>query len=261
LGSTQPIQALPAAITPRARNRSVFDAFTGARWITDIKGAFTLDVLVEYLALWDLLSEVTLHSDIDDVHVWQLSTTGQYTAKSAYENLEPLVWALGREFGKVGRLPPGKCKFFLWTAALNRCWTADRLARKGLPHPAACPLCDQVAETIDHLLVECVFSRQVWFSVLQHFSLQVLVPQTNSSFFDWWEAAISRVDSQVQKGLNTIIILVAWSIWKHRNRCIFDGVVPDVSCVVSVCKEELRQWSLAGAREVSYLLAQEHPVG
>ena len=119
----------------------------------------------------------------------------------------------------------------------------------------------QVAETIDHLLVECVFSRQVWFSVLQHFSLQVLVPQTNSSFFDWWEAAISRVDSQVQKGLNTIIILVAWSIWKHRNRCIFDGVVPDVSCVVSVCKEELRQWSLAGAREVSYLHAQEHPVG
>jgi len=106
LGSTQPIQALPAAITPRARNRSVFDAFTGARWITDIKGAFTLDVLVEYLALWDLLSEVTLHSDIDDVHVWQLSTTGQYTAKSAYEAL--FIGATGfgpwERIGKVGRL-------------------------------------------------------------------------------------------------------------------------------------------------------------
>ena len=83
-------QMLPhlfGALVPRARKQSVFDAFTGARWITDIKGAFTLDVLVEYLALWDLLSEVTLHSDIDDVHVWQLSTMGQYTAKSAYEAL------------------------------------------------------------------------------------------------------------------------------------------------------------------------------
>ena len=29
----------------------------------------------------------------------------------------------------------------------------DRLARKGLPHPAVCPLCDQVEETLDHLLV------------------------------------------------------------------------------------------------------------
>ena len=35
--------------------------------------------------------------------------------------------------------------------------------KKGLSHPAACPLCDQAEETADHLLVVCVFSRQVWF--------------------------------------------------------------------------------------------------
>jgi hypothetical protein len=135
------------------------------------------------------------------------------------------------------------------------------VARKGLPHPAACPFCDQVEETVDDLLVVCVFSRQVWFNVLQQFNLQILAPQTDPSFFDWWAAASSRVDGQVQKGLNSIIILAAWSIWKHRNRCVFDGATPDVSCVVSVCKEELHQWSLAGARGVSYLLAQEHQVG
>jgi hypothetical protein len=45
----------------------------------------TLDVLVEYLALWDLLLEVTLHSEVEDMHVWQFSTTGQYTTKSAYK--------------------------------------------------------------------------------------------------------------------------------------------------------------------------------
>jgi hypothetical protein len=28
---------------------------------------------------------------------------------------------------------PGKCKIFLWLAVKNRCWTTDRLARKGLP--------------------------------------------------------------------------------------------------------------------------------
>jgi hypothetical protein len=156
---------------------------------------------------------------------------------------------------------PGKCKFFLWTAALNLCWTADRLARKGLPHPAACPFCDQVEETVDHLLVACVFSWQFWFNVLQQFNLQILAPQTDPSFFDWWAAASSRVDGQVQKGLNSIIILAAWSIWKHRNRCVFDGATPDVSYVVSDCKEELHQWSLARARGVPYLLAQEHRVG
>ena len=48
---------------------------------------------------------------------------------------------------------PPKCRFFVWLVAHNRCWTADRLARRGLPHPEHCPLCDQAAETIDHLLV------------------------------------------------------------------------------------------------------------
>ena len=55
--------------------------------ITDIKGALTLDVLVEYLALWDLLSEASLQSDEEDTHVWQFSASGQYTSKSAYEAL------------------------------------------------------------------------------------------------------------------------------------------------------------------------------
>jgi len=34
---------------------------------------------------------------------------------------------------------PQHCKFFIWLAINNRCWTGDRLAKRGLPHPAACP--------------------------------------------------------------------------------------------------------------------------
>jgi hypothetical protein len=32
--------------------------------------------------------------------------------------------------------------------------------RRGLPHQAQCPLCDQEKETINHLLVSRVFARQ-----------------------------------------------------------------------------------------------------
>jgi len=90
----------------------------------------------------------------------------------------------------------------MWLAAHNCCWTADRLARKGLNNPAECPLCDQSGETIDHLLVSCVFSRQVWFAVLQGLGLQALAPQpVDLSFEDWWTNASNRVTGQVQKGL------------------------------------------------------------
>lgn len=251
-------QLLPhlfAAIAPRARKRSVFDALDDARWISDIKGALTLEVLAEYLELWDFLSNFSLQAEVEDVHVWQFSTTGQYTNKSAYEALFIGATSFGPWKQIWKSWAPGKCKFFLWTAALNRIWTADRLARKGLSHPAACPLCDQAEETADHLLVACVFSRQVWFMVLQTYSLQTLAPLNDLSFFDWWMAASNRVDGLVKKGFDSILILGAWTIWKHRNRYVFDGITPDVSCVVSVIKEDLRQWSFAGARGVSHVLA------
>jgi len=144
----------------------------------------------------------------------------------------------------------------LWTAAHKRCWTADRLARKGLQHPAACPLCDQAQETIDHLLVSCVFARQLWFSILLKFGLQVLAPNLeDENFEEWWANASGRVSGRVLNGLNSIIILGAWNLWNHRNQCVFDGASPSISNIISTTFEDLQQWSLAGARGISFLLA------
>ena len=144
----------------------------------------------------------------------------------------------------------------MWLAAHNRCWTADRLTRRNLPHPERCPLCDQAEETIDHLLVSCIFTRQVWFRILQKLGLQTLTPEVETASFDeWWETTSNRVEGQVQKGLNSIIILGAWSIWNHRNRCVFDGISPNLNVVLSAVEEEMHLWSWAGARGVSHLLA------
>jgi len=130
------------------------------------------------------------------------------------------------------------------------------LAKRGLPHPECCPLCDQAEETIDHLLVSCVFTQEVWFIILQSFGLQPLSPQPDdTSFNDWWESSVSRVDGQIKKGLNSIIILVAWSIWNHHNRCVFDGITPNLNGVLLLIREEILLCSLAGARGISHLLA------
>lgn len=75
------------AISNRARKRTVHDALTNQQWISDIQGALTLAILMEYLLLWDLLSEVVLQPDVEDIHIWQFSPSGIYSAKSAYEVL------------------------------------------------------------------------------------------------------------------------------------------------------------------------------
>jgi hypothetical protein len=133
--------------------------------------------------------------------------TGQYSAKSAYEAM--FIGAV--QFNPWERIwkswAPGKCKFFLWLTTRNKCWTADRLAKRGLAHPKHCPLCGQEEETIDHLLLSCVFSRQIWFYVLEKFSLQALAPQPDEhSFEEWWDQVSRRVPGQVSKGLNSNVI-------------------------------------------------------
>ena len=119
---------------------------------------------------------------------------------------------------------PPKCRFFLWLVAHNRCWTADRLARRWLPHPEQCPLCDQEDETINHLLVSCVFTRQFWYFLLRQVGLHSLSPQPlDTSFDSWWEKASGATSGLIQKGLNSLIVLGAWTLWNHRNRCIFSA--------------------------------------
>jgi hypothetical protein len=46
-----------------------------------------MEVLFQYLVLWDTLSDITLHQGVQDTHIWRFSGAGQYSAKSAYDAL------------------------------------------------------------------------------------------------------------------------------------------------------------------------------
>jgi len=97
----------------------------------------------------------------------------------------------------------------------------------------------------------------LWFSVLQGIGLQALALQPdNNSLDDWWDKVNSRVDGLIKEGLNSTIILVAWSLWNHRNRCVFDGLQPNLIGFLSSIREELQLWDFAGARGITHILAQ-----
>lgn len=216
----------------------------------------SLGVLVDYLQPWNLLFEVVLQATIEDRHVFSISSDGNYSAKVAYEGLF-MGWVYFSHYPRVWKtwaLP--KCRFFLWLTAHNRWWTADRLAKRGLDHPPKCPLCDQEDETLDHLLVACVFWRDFWFQLLRTFDLQVLAPQPGlSSFMSWWEEASYSVRGLVRKELNSLIAFGAWIIWNLRNKCIFDNWNPNVSLAIRMATEERWMWEMARAKGLSYLCA------
>ncbi|TVU39838.1 hypothetical protein EJB05_13279, partial [Eragrostis curvula] len=152
--------------------------------------------------LWDIIHEVVLIQE-EDNHIWRFDKSGQFSSKSAYN-----AFFNGKVFFEPWKRlwkswAPGKCKVFLWLAIRNRCWTADRLAKRGLPHPSQCPLCDQAEEDVQHLLTSCVFAREFWFMVFQQYGWQGCVPSPHeTSFADWWRKAIKKVRKDQRKDYN-----------------------------------------------------------
>jgi hypothetical protein len=120
----------------------------------------------------------------------------------------------------------------------------------GLDHLEKCPLCDQ-EEDIDHLLLSCVFARDFWFNFLQWVRLQELAPQLeDKSFMGWWRKIDEESLGSVQNDH-----FGAWTLWKHYNRCIFNGIAPSLAVVLSQAEEEKKTWELARAKGISFLVA------
>lgn len=164
----------------------------------------------------------------------------------------PSVLSHGSIYGNIGHL---SASIVLWLAIHNRRWAANWLARRGLPHLEKCPLCDQVDETIQHVLTAYVFARQIWFFLFRRFGLPNVTPQPDDHVFSgWWLRTSNRFAEPVRHGLNSLVILSAWLLWKHRNNCVFNGATPCVSRVLHQARDEARLWCDARAKGLSQLV-------
>lgn len=166
--------------------RSVPEALQDMRWIGDIHGIATVALLIEFLSLWEVVSDTTLQQGVQDKHVWCPSNTGQYSAKSAYDALlqGSTQFAHGREYGNIGHKANAGSSFG-WSLTIivdRELWWEGNL-----PHPGHCLFCDQEQETIIHLLSSFVFIQQFWLLFLQQVGLGGLSPQpTGTTFEEWW---------------------------------------------------------------------------
>ena len=68
------------------------------------------------------------------------------------------------------------------------------------------------------------------------------------------------VPKEIRKGLNSLIILVAWELWKHRNAWVFEGANPCVQRVLAVVSEECLLWCWSGAKALQQLLSRLLPI-
>ena len=123
----------------RLNTRSVKEGLA-REWLRDCGPNLGHAAVPEFFCLWGILANFRLEPAQEDSFFWRWSADGEFSAKSAYRaffagtTVAPVSAEIWRSRA------PYSCKFFAWLVSKNRCWTADRLRRRGLPSPAACPL-------------------------------------------------------------------------------------------------------------------------
>jgi hypothetical protein len=169
----------------RRRTTTVAQGLQNRRWVQDIHGTLGIEEIGDYLLLRRRLEHIQL-SDQADTMVWKWTSNGSYSASFCYRttfhgSLLCDAWQLTWKTWASHSV-----KFFHWLAHLDRCWTAERLQRRGLPHHAKCLLCDQEMETIQHLFIGCSFARQVWVDILSWLRATCRPPAQDDTLLSWW---------------------------------------------------------------------------
>jgi ribonuclease HI/exonuclease III len=116
-----------------------------------------------------------------------------------------------------------KVDLFIWTLAHKSIPTGENLKRRGWEGPFRCPLCCQEEETMDHLLLNCNYSKEVWKKIT---GLQLItkLPNDVTSLLLQWDSLCpfaGKKKNQTHWIWGLLPKLALWSLWLERNHRIF----------------------------------------
>lgn len=110
-----------------------------------------------------------------------------------------LIW-------KTSALP--MVKFFFWLVMHGRCWTADMRFHHGIQDSNTCIICDQEAETMDHILLGCSFSCEVWESWIRRLHLQNDILVREGVAMEWWLHNRKIIPKPIRRGFDSLFFLI-----------------------------------------------------
>jgi hypothetical protein len=83
----------------------------------------------------------------------------------------------------------------------------------GLTTDDSCALCSQDPESLGHLLLQCSFSRSVWFQVMVGLGQLSLAPSRDDSLLEWWSRVPRLGPKALASKIRAILLLVLRAIW------------------------------------------------
>ncbi|KAM6583925.1 hypothetical protein CsatB_010927 [Cannabis sativa] len=142
------------------------------------------------------------------------------------------------------KLPP-KIKNLMWRAGSNCLPTLSQLASKRVPVNTRCPLCEEMDETISHILLTCRVVKLAWERV----GIGTMVVAAGSVFMDWCRLVFTPLTAEKQE----LAAALCWAIWGARNDVVWQGKPFSISTIIVSAKGYLDQWKFAQKTQIESL--------
>ncbi|KAK9021246.1 hypothetical protein V6N11_011245 [Hibiscus sabdariffa] len=135
----------------------------------------------------------------------------------ALSNLVPYLLNSRRFFTEIWAVDvPAKVKITMWRIVNNFLPTFHNLQMRRLSVHNVCPLCQSHSETVEHLLRDCVFVKQV----MRKLALLVVSIQVVGLWKDWVVSYFATLTARNKR----VLLVLYWSIWFSRNKVVHEGI-------------------------------------
>ena len=116
-----------------------------------------------------------------------------------------------------------------------------------------CCLCKEDGESVDHLLLHCVFAKELWDMVFAMFGIDWVMPKRVVDLFDCWQGKFGRLRNvSIWRAIPHCLM---WCLWRERNARTFEGSEHNVAELKLLFLQTLFDWiSASGHFHCSNLL-------
>ncbi|KAL9307871.1 putative reverse transcriptase zinc-binding domain-containing protein [Arabidopsis thaliana] len=193
------------------------------------------------LALHIHLTTIALpcYDSSPDTFVWIVddSTCHSFSAARTWEAMRPKKpvkdWTKSVWF--KGSVP--KHAFNMWVSHLNRLPTRQRFAAWGVTTTTDCCLCSSRPESIDHLLLYCVFSAVIWKLVFFRLTPSQAIFNSWAELLSWTRINSSKAPSLLRKIAAQASV---FHLWKQRNNVLHNSIFISPATVFHFIDREVR---------------------
>ncbi|XP_071738620.1 uncharacterized protein [Rutidosis leptorrhynchoides] len=176
----------------------------------------------EYVALCILLSSVSIDSSKKDKWSWGLdSSKGNFETKTLSLALDLKLLSRGANRLETLRnnLIPKKVEVFIWRARKKRLPVLMELDKRGIDlHSVRCPVCDDDIETVDHSLIFCKCSFDIWTKVFDWWGINGVNNLSIGEIFEEFSSGLSNLGKKIWQAIRWTC---GYLIWKNRNQRVF----------------------------------------